>query len=53
MAEELAAARAEPRFDAELAERAEALDGSHAPRAGKESGWLRSFLWLLRAARMS
>ena len=53
MSEALAEALAEPRFDAELAESAEALDGSHAPRAGKESGWLRSFLWLLRAARMS
>jgi len=41
------------RSDAELAQRTEARDGLHAPRAGKESGWLRSFLWLLRAARMS
>ena len=36
-------ALAEPRFDAELAESAEALDGSHALRAGRESDWLRSF----------
>ena len=50
MSEALAEALAEPRFDAELAESAEALDGSHALRAGRESDWLRSFLWLSRCA---
>ena len=43
MSEALAEALAEPRFDAELAESAEALDGLHALRAGKETDWLRSF----------
>ena len=44
MSEALAEALAEPRFDdAEPAESAEALDGSHALRAGRESDWLRSF----------
>ena len=41
MSEALAEALAEPLFDAELAESAEALDGSHALRAGRESDWLR------------
>ena len=41
MSEALAEALAEPGFDAELAESAEALDGSHALRAGRESTRLR------------